>query len=122
MNDLSWLSQDKVLCAVAKIFMLSFSFYGDAQLSNILRMRVGDDEQENSYSVFSEFVKKDFKGIITEMHNAIKGTICKDLDCVKVIEKYGKNSGKENGLLFRGVLLCVYKCLSGIQAAYVVVS
>lgn len=30
------------------------------------------------------------------MHNAIKGTICKDLDCVKVIEKYGKNSGKEN--------------------------
>ena len=78
LNDLSWLSQDKVLCVVAKIFMLSFSFYGDAQLSNILRMRVGDDEQENSYSVFSEFVKKDFKGIITEMHNAIKGTICKD--------------------------------------------
>lgn len=30
LNDLSWLSQDKVLCAVAKIFMLSFAFYGDA--------------------------------------------------------------------------------------------
>ncbi|NBK00255.1 hypothetical protein D5282_24065, partial [bacterium 1xD8-48] len=85
LNDLSRLSQDKVLCAVAKIFMLSFSFYGDAQLSNILRMCVFDEEQENSYSVFSEFVKKDFKGIITEMHNAIKGTICENLDCVKVL-------------------------------------
>ena len=30
LNDLSWLSQDKVLCAVAEIFMLSFAFYGDA--------------------------------------------------------------------------------------------
>lgn len=96
LNDLSWLSQDKVLCAVAKIFMLSFSFYGDAQLSNILRMHVGGEEQKRSYSVFSKFVKKDFKEIITEMHNAIKGTICKDLDCVKVIKKYGKNSGKKN--------------------------
>ncbi len=59
LNDLSWLSQDNVLCAVVKIFMLSFSFYGDAQLSNILRICVFDEEQENSYSVFSEFNGKE---------------------------------------------------------------
>lgn len=58
-------------------------------------MRVEGEEQKRSYSVFSEFVKKDFKEIITEMHNAMKGTICKDLDCVKVIEKYGKIVGRK---------------------------
>lgn len=96
LNEWSWQPQDKIICAVAKIFMQSFSFYGDAQLSNILRMQVRYPEVEDTYEVFYDFVTKNFKEIITELHNTIKGTICDNLDCNEVIKKYESKNGKSN--------------------------
>ncbi|MDE5909308.1 MAG: hypothetical protein K2H52_11295 [Lachnospiraceae bacterium] len=97
LNDLDLLPQYDITCAIAKVFMQSFAFYGDAQLTEILRMCADSDEQKNSYGTFLEFVKKDFRSIITKMHDTIKGTICDDSDCIKVIQKYEYKNGNGNG-------------------------
>lgn len=88
-NLLKGISQtdDKVLIALAEIYLWSFLTNGSKGLSSIHRI-FSSEAKDNDSNSYLQFINKDFKSLLTEMHNTIRGSIVENLSCFDVIPKY----------------------------------
>lgn len=102
---------EKVLYAVACIFINSLKTNGNEDISSILRMNVcqsedGDVESSTDYKNFlgdNYYYRyacgeaKDYDSLIEKMHEVIRGTICENKDYMDVINRY-KSHGMQNAV------------------------
>lgn len=89
--------KNRVLYAVAMIFCYNLTTKGSKGISSILRMLFGKGGRQNKASEPKRFLGRDFKSIITVVHNSIKGTICENEDYLKIINRY-KSHGIQNAV------------------------
>lgn len=88
-NLLRGISQtnDKVLIALAEIYSWSFLTNGSKGLSSIHRI-FSSEAKNNDSNSYLQFLNKDFKSLLTEMHNIVRGSTVESLSCFDVIPKY----------------------------------
>jgi hypothetical protein len=96
------IQKDRVLYAVAMIFRYFSVVRGKPDILSILRMLNDGYSRGAKISNPQGFLEKDFKSLITVMHDSIKGTICENEDYLKVINRYKSDGiqGAESPLFY----------------------